>query len=216
MSSFDRPEYPDGDRKPLLKYVPESAGKILDVGCHRGAFGRAIKKERVAEVWGIEPDLESSSAARECLDHVITDFFQADNPIPDSYFDLITFNDSLEHMVNPAQALELCKKKLGNKGRVHCCVPNIRHIDNLEHLILDKDWQYEDLGIRDRTHLRFFTEKSIIRLFQETGFRVIETIGIREDWYQPSKPFRRIFFRLFPNFTRDMRYIQFLVIAEPT
>ena len=43
-----------------------------------------------------------------------------------------------------------------------------------------------------------------------------ETIGIREDWYQPSKPFRRIFFRLFPNFTRDMRYIQFLVIAEPT
>ncbi len=216
MSLFDRPEYRDGDRKPLLKYVPESAGRILDVGCNRGGFGRAIKKTRVAEVWGVEPDLESSEAARECLDFVINDFFRSENPIPDSYFDLITFNDSLEHMIDPAQALELCRRKLSSRGRVHCCVPNIRQIDNLEHLLFDKDWRYEEQGIRDRTHLRFFTEKSIIRLFHESGFRVIESIGINEEWYEPSKLFRRLFFKLFPDFTRDMRHLQFLIIAEPS
>lgn len=212
---FERPEYVDGDRRPLLEHVPESARRILDVGCNRGGFGRALRLQRNAEVWGVEPDVESAAAATKCLDHVITDLFDQRNPIPDAYFDLVTFNDSLEHMIDPAGALELAKAKLRPGGRVHCCVPNIRQIDNLEHLLFDKDWRYEDQGIRDRTHLRFFTEKSIVRLFEDTGFRVIETFGINEDWWHSAKWLRRVLFRLFPEYTRDMRYVQFLVIAEP-
>lgn len=216
MIQFDRPEYEDIERKPLLKLVPSRAQRILDVGCNRGGFGKSIKASRNAEVWGVEPDQASARMASEFLDHVVNDFFHEQNPIPDNYFDLITFNDSLEHMPDPAQALDLCRKKLRAGGRVHCCVPNMRHIDNLEHLIFDKDWQYEEHGIRDRTHLRFFTEKSIVRLFHDIGFRVVETIGINEDWWKPEKPFRRLLFRLFPDFTRDMRCIQILVIAEPS
>lgn len=214
MDLFERPEYEDGQRTPLLKLVPRSTERILDIGCNRGGFGRSIKAMWPAEVWGVEPDAKSAAVARERLDHVVTDFFHDENPIPDKYFDLITFNDSLEHMIDPAQALELCKRKLRPGGKIHCCVPNMRHIDNLEHLILDKDWRYEEQGIRDRTHLRFFTRKSIARLFQELGFRVVETIGVNESWWDPKKRYRRLFFRLFPSFTRDMRRVQFVVIAE--
>jgi SAM-dependent methyltransferase len=215
LDSFARPEYEDVERKPLLKLVPPNAERILDIGCNRGGFGRSIKAMRKAEVWGVEPDQDAAAAARQCLDHVIADFFRPENDIPDSYFDLITFNDSLEHMADPAQALELCNRKLRGKGKIHCCVPNMRHIDNLEHLVFEKDWRYEDHGIRDRTHLRFFTEKSIVRLFQNTGYRVVETLGINEAWWESGKPMRRLFFRLLPSFTRDMRHIQILVIAEP-
>jgi hypothetical protein len=88
-------------------------------------------------------------------------------------------------------------------------------VDNLEHLLFERDWRYEDSGIRDRTHLRFFTEKSIARLLSNTGFNVSSLIGINEDWWHEKKRLRRLLFKLFPEFTRDMRYIQFLVIAEP-
>jgi 2-polyprenyl-3-methyl-5-hydroxy-6-metoxy-1,4-benzoquinol methylase len=214
MIYSDRPEYEDAERKPLLKFVPSTAEKILDVGCHRGGFGMSIKAMRPAEIWGVEPDRDAAEVAIKRLDHVIIDYFCAENPIPDRYFDLITFNDSLEHMSEPVQALNLAKTKLKSDGRIHCCVPNMRQIDNLEHLIIDKDWCYEDQGIRDRTHLRFFTEKSIVRLFHETGFTVIQIIGINESWWNSEKLFRRIIFRLFPKYTYDMRYTQFLVIAK--
>ena len=212
---FERPQYLDSDRKPLLLHIPADAHSILDVGCNRGGFGRAIKATREAEVWGVEPDAASADAARDCLDQVITDIFDKRNPIPEGYFDLVTFNDSLEHMIDPGGALELAKTKLRAGGRVQCCVPNIRYIDNLEHLLCERDWRYEEQGIRDRTHLRFFTEKSIVRLFECTGYRVIRTIGINECWWERDKLLRRLLFRLFPALTRDMRYMQTLVIAEP-
>ncbi len=215
MSTFERPEYEDVERQPLLKLVPAEAERILDIGCNRGNFGHSLKKTRNVEVWGVEPDPQSASIAEKRLDQVVADIFHGGNPIPDNYFDLVTFNDSLEHMVDPAGALTLCRRKLKKGGRVHCCVPNMRHVANIEHLLFEKDWRYEDQGIRDRTHLRFFTEKSIVRLFEDMGFRIIETVGINENWWDPKKPLRRLLFRVFPNLTSDMKHIQIVVIAEP-
>lgn len=214
MISFERPEYQDYTRLDLLKLIPNDTERLLDIGCNLGTFGYSLKSERNVEVWGVEPDSDSASVAKERLDHVVVDIFHERNPLPDEYFDLVTFNDSLEHMEDPAGALELCKRKLRSGGRVHCCVPNMRQIDNLEHLLFDKDWRYEKEGIRDRTHLRFFTEKSITRLFEECGFEIIQTIGTNEKWWDQGKILRRIFFKLFPEFTRDMRYIQIVVMAK--
>lgn len=209
-----RTNYPDLFRKNLLVHVPADVKTVLDVGCAKGAFGQALKSVNDVEVWGVEPDDISAAVAKERLDHVINDFFGPSVHLPDEYFDLILFNDSLEHMSDPVMALDLCRSKLKPGGRINCCVPNVRHIDNLEHLILDKDWRYEELGIRDRTHLRFFTQKSVVALFEERGYRVLDVIGIHQEWWDPRKPLRRLLFRLFPEFTRDMRHIQILVIAE--
>lgn len=211
---MERPDYPDTSRDSLLQHVPAEARVVLDVGCAKGAFGRALKSAGEREVWGVEPDEASAALAGERLDHVINDFFGPANPLPEQYFDLITFNDSLEHMSDPVMALDLCHSKLKPGGRIHCCVPNVRHIENLEHLILNKDWHYEEMGVRDRTHLRFFTRKSIVALFEERGYRVIDVIGVWEDWWDATKPLRRLLFRFFPEFTRDMRHVQILVIAE--
>jgi hypothetical protein len=43
-----------------------------------------------------------------------------------------------------------------------------------------KDWKYEDSGILDRTHLKFFTQKSILRMFRESGYDVVSIQGIFE------------------------------------
>ncbi len=215
MKSFTRPVYPDTDRPLLARLVPLSAERILDIGCNQGKFGYSLKASRPnIEVWGVEPDRPSALIAKERIDRVIVDTFHEDNPLPDDYFDLIAFNDSLEHMADPAQALFICQKKLRKGGKVLCCVPNVRHIENLEHLIIDRDWRYEDEGIRDKTHLRFFTEKSITRLFIECGFIVDQVVGVNEDWWDKKKLIRRVFFRLFPEFTQGMKYVQLIVLAS--
>jgi len=210
-----RPDYPDTPRDSLIEHIPDDARKLLDVGCAKGAFGHALKS-RLAdlEVWGVEPDESAAAVARDRLDFVLNDFFSPSNPLPKNYFDVITFNDSLEHMPDPPMMLDCCKALLAPGGRVHCCIPNIRHVECLEHLIFEKDWHYQEMGVRDKTHLRFFTRKSIVDLFEDRGFRVIKVVNVAESWWEKKKVLRRLFFRLFPGFTEDMRFIQFLVIAE--
>ncbi|KXW57718.1 class I SAM-dependent methyltransferase [Ferrovum myxofaciens] len=212
---FDRPKYEDIDRLPLVLLIPKNTKKILDIGCNQGGFGLSLKNLMDIEVWGVEPDEQAATVAKERLDNVIVDFFHSGNPIPDNYFDVITFNDSLEHMPDPASALELCKKKLKTGGRIHCCVPNMRHIDNLEHLFLEKDWRYEEFGIRDKTHLRFFTLKSIVRLFENLELNVVQTMFINEKWWDSKKLLRRLLYRFFPELMSDTKHIQIVVIAEP-
>lgn len=213
-TTFTRPDYVDGERPPLLKLIPKGITTALDIGCNQGGFGAALKRSHGCEVWGVEPDGHSAAIALSKLDHVVEDYFHARNPIPDGYFDLITFNDSLEHMPDPAAALQLARRKLRPGGRIHCCVPNMRHIECIEHLLFARDWCYEEVGIRDKTHLRFFTAKSIRRLFIELGFDVIDMVFVNEDWWTPNRRVRNLLFRLFPQFFYDMRFKQVVVLAQ--
>ena len=213
-TAFTRPDYSDGERPPLLKLIPNGITAVLDIGCNQGGFGAALKKMHGCEVWGVEPDEHSAAIARTKLNHVVEDFFHKRNPIPDNYFDLITFNDSIEHMPDPAAALQLARTKLKSGGRIHCCVPNMRHIECLEHLIFSQDWRYEEVGIRDKTHLRFFTAKSIRRLFIELNFNVIDVVYVNEEWWEPRRRVRNLLFRLFPRFFYDMRFKQVVVLAQ--
>lgn len=213
-TSFARPAYADTPRKALLEMVPLGLRRVLDVGCNQGGFGAALKaREENIEVWGVEPDAASAAIAANRLDRVLVSYFQEDASIPDRYFDLIVFNDSLDHMVDPLSALLLAGRKLRPEGRVHCCVPNMRHVECLEHLLLNKNWAYEETGVRDRTHLRFFTQRSIIELFRCAGYSIINSTFINENWWEPDKRSRRLLFRLFPKATSDMKYMQVVVTA---
>lgn len=86
-------------------------------------------------------------------------------------------------------------------------IPNVRHISNLKGLLLHKDWQYEDAGILDRTHLKFFTEKSLRKLFTEHQFEVEMLSGIND--VSSRGFFPRIFSKLlYLVLGNDVRYIQ--------
>lgn len=205
--------YPDSQRLEMLKFVPMSAETVLDVGCHMGAFGWAIKQMSGAEVWGVEPNPETAKVAEQSLDRVVTGFFSEGMPIPDNYFDVVTFNDVLEHMPDPWAALKLAEKKLKQDGCIVVSIPNLRHIENLLHIIREKDFQYEPEGIRDKTHLRFFTKKSAARLFEESGLKIVRIEGINENWWRPTLV-RRLAFRLFRKQLEDTRFVQFAIVAK--
>ena len=139
-------------------------------------------------MWGIDPSSSVSESASEVLDHFIHDFFSEDLNLPKHYFDVITFNDSLEHFPNHLPPLEACHSLLKPDGVIVASIPNVRYIENLRHLLFEMDWNYEDMGIRDRTHLRFFTKKSILRTFEEAGYQVLRIKGINPRyWWWESK-----------------------------
>lgn len=205
--------YGDSSRSEMIAFVPKDVRRVLDVGCHFGAFGRSIKARSSVEVWGVEPNPAAADIAAKSLDLVFNDLFSEKLPIPDQYFDAIVFNDVLEHMPDPWEALRLANQKLARNGCVIVSIPNLRHIENLVHILKERDFEYVDRGIRDKTHLRFFTEKSARRLFDDSGLKIVHIQGINEDWWRPSLR-RRLAFRFFNKYLADTKYVQLAIIAK--
>ncbi len=200
-------------RPEMVPFVPAQARRILDVGCGQGCFGSRLKGERGGEVWGIELDPVAAGIAAERLDRVFTgDAIALAPTLPDAHFDCIVLNDLLEHLVNPETLLVLLRPKLAAGGRLVASIPNVRHFPHLWRLVVGGEWEYEDEGILDRTHLRFFTRRSMRRLFESTGYRLLRQEGIT-----PTRSWK---FRL-ANLGAlgrlgDARYLQFACVAEPS
>jgi len=57
-------------------------------------------------------------------------------------------------------------------------IPNMRFYSALKGLVMYRKWEYDKSGVKDITHLRFFTELSILNLFQSQGYRVEIVDGI--------------------------------------
>lgn len=209
---FERP------RTEMLELIPKSCKRILDVGCAKGAFARAVKLAHGAEAWGIEPDQESAKAASNVLDRVLAQPFSPTVDLPSSYFDCISFNDVLEHMLDPEGSLAYASRLLTPNGVIVASIPNVSHFPNLWKLSIRGEWKYSDHGILDRTHLRFFTRSSIADLFATAGFSLRALHGINS-FCSVFKDEERIwkYYRLVRLIGRqsihDMRYLQFAVVA---
>ncbi len=159
-------DYHDDPRPDVQAVVPATAQHVLDVGCAAGALGAALKARGVAYVAGIEGHPAAASRARERIDFVVEgDVLTVPLPFAPGEFDLIVLADVLEHLPRPEAALDRLLPFLGESGRVVVSVPNMRFYLVLLRLLLDR-WSYTDAGIRDRTHLRIFTRRSLLALLE--------------------------------------------------
>ncbi len=199
-------------RPEIIPFVPADCQTVLDVGCGNGGFGLTLKAQRACTVWGIEPNKEAARDAEDKLDKVINGLFVKDMPeLNGQQFDVIFFNDVLEHLVAPEEALNACKQLLSPKGCIIASIPNIRWYPVILSLLRYKDFKYEDAGVMDKTHMRFFTLKSMRRMFESNGFRVMRAEGINK--HSNFKFFNLLNFLLF-NSQEDMKYPQFVIVAS--
>lgn len=165
-------DYYSQPRHEILALVPKSAKKILDLGCGEGVLGEALLKQGAEKVVGIEINPEVCEAARKRLtDAICGDLESVTLPYADGYFDCIIMGDVLEHCREPLKVLKKFSHYLNDCGRIVASIPNVRYWAVVA-LLASGRWEYQDAGILDRTHLRFFTKKEMEILFKDAELEI--------------------------------------------
>ncbi len=172
--SESTPAYYAFSRPEVVAVVQPKGKRILDVGCAAGAMGAAMLEAGALEVVGVEVVADAARRAREKLTAVYGFDIEKcpELPYPDGYFDVITFADVLEHLRDPVAVLKHLRRYVKNDGAIVCSIPNVRHESVILPLLFNGTFKYEDAGILDRTHLRFFTLQEIYGFMRETGFEM--------------------------------------------
>lgn len=159
----------------LLARVPAGARCLLDVGCGAGGLGRALRaRGGLARLIGIEPDPALAAEAERHYDTVHRlDIEAATPPIGPGTLDVLVYGDVLEHLRDPWGVLKRDAALLAPGGTLLVCVPNIEHWSFAARLLAGR-WRYEEMGLFDRTHLRWFTRGSMQQAIEAAGLRPVE------------------------------------------
>ena len=197
----------------MKKFVPANYQRVLEIGCGVGNFRQNLDLEH--EYWGVEVDKEAAQLANKALDKVLTGTYQdTQHELPDHYFDLVVCNDVIEHIDQYEEFLQKIQSKLSENGCLVASIPNVRFLPNLFELLILKDWRYRDAGILDRTHLRFFTLKSLRRVMIHTGWEIEVIEGINRYGGRPWMPRRLLSYVGQLILGRDTAYLQFALRAS--
>lgn len=179
-------DYDVNESPGMIVDLIDPGSKVLDVGCGDGSLARLMIQKKAATVLGIEPNLVRAKAAGETGLFVINSDFNQQALPPDSLFDVIVFADVLEHMVHPPDALILAKKYLRREGFVIASIPNVAHW-TVRLNLLKGNFNYSEIGIMDASHVRWFTAKTLVSLFEDCGYVVDSLQGASGTWMHEYK-----------------------------
>jgi len=179
-------DYYAHDRSDFLDWVGGQYGRVLDVGCGEGSNARWYRRHGAGEIVGVEVNEASASRAAQGFDRVVCATIDAAIPELDGTFDLIVCADVLEHLVDPWTLVSQLRDLAGVSTVLAISMPNIRFAPAIARIALGRGFQYEEQGIFDRTHLRFFTRQDVDRLLRHGGW-------VPARWgAQLFGPFRRV------------------------
>ncbi|MEW6557416.1 MAG: bifunctional glycosyltransferase family 2 protein/class I SAM-dependent methyltransferase [Elusimicrobiota bacterium] len=151
---------------------------VLDVGCSTGFLGRYLIENKNCKMYGIEIDEESAKIAQSFYHKIVildvekSDVFEQLN----EKFDFIVFGDVLEHLKDPEHILIKAREKLNPNGSIIISIPNIANWRVRWNLLFGK-FEYQESGILDKNHLRFFTLHSIKKMFDKCGYDIVHFRG---------------------------------------
>jgi 2-polyprenyl-3-methyl-5-hydroxy-6-metoxy-1,4-benzoquinol methylase len=197
-------------RPEILNKIPENTSKVLDVGCGFGNLGKKLKEMRKLEYYGVE----FSESATIYLDKICDKYWIGDleklniDELP--MVDCLIAADILEHLENPWGILGKLVSKLESNGVAIISIPNVRNLNIIGKLLIKGTWEYEDSGILDRTHLRFFTRQSIISLITQSDLD-IQTISSNIDNYGML---RRIITWPLRKLIPELEISQYIIVAR--
>ncbi len=207
-------------RKELLDLIPltNRNGNLLEIGAGAGDTLLYAKENDFAKnIYGVELcEIKNSNQDSEVFsDFIIGNIETIVLPFENSQFDVILCGDVLEHLIDPSRTLKLLKKYLKPNGVIVASIPNIREFKTMKKIFFQGDFRYEDSGILDRTHLRFFCKKNIIELFEDQGLNIIKIVSSNKNRaMRYSKKFR--LFKLFLQiFFEEFVTVRYFIVASP-
>ncbi|MFZ2969130.1 MAG: class I SAM-dependent methyltransferase [Sulfuricurvum sp.] len=166
-------------RDDLINLIPTSfkGCNVLEIGCGNGATLNKLKQLGIAKITtGVELFASQENYYSE-IDHFFHDNIEHFTfpPSMKNAFDIIILGDVIEHLIDPWSTLTKIAPLLAKEGRLIASIPNIRYYQTLSSIMIKGDFHYEESGILDQTHLRFFCKKNVIDLFENSGL-TIETL----------------------------------------
>jgi 2-polyprenyl-3-methyl-5-hydroxy-6-metoxy-1,4-benzoquinol methylase len=140
---------------------------LLEVGAGTGATLTELKRTGVAK------EIHAYDLVDVCKNKEYFDSFTIDNieqkkelPFKKQHFDAIILADVLEHLLDAENTIATLLPYLKKDGAIYVSLPNIRYANALYKIVVKGSFEYEDYGIFDKTHLRFFCKKDMKKLFE--------------------------------------------------
>jgi SAM-dependent methyltransferase len=165
----------------VLAMIPKDATRIVEVGCGSGALAREYRKiNRSCEYIGIEIVPRYADAARAHCTQVLTANIEQ---LGDDEFGSLfpsscwIFSDVLEHLYDPWSLLRRIRDMLPRAASVIAVIPNAQHW-TIQARLNCGAFRYEELGLLDRTHIRWFTKVTLNERFETAGLTIVEGGGI--------------------------------------
>ena len=157
----------------ILRELGDGRGRrALDVGAASGFLTERL----TAQGWrvtALERDPVQAARVGGGAERVIVADLDAGAPEVGGPFEAIIYGDVLEHLSDPLAALTGLNRALAHDATVVVSVPNVAHLWVRLNLLAGR-WDYQDRGILDRTHLRFFTRRSLVDLLARAGLAVTQ------------------------------------------
>lgn len=210
---FPRHAYYEQTRHDIAELIPTDAKTLLDIGCGSGQLGRFLKTRQDCHITGIEQEQLIAYQAATALDLVYCgDALVQLDKFPNAQFDVIILADILEHIADTDSVLQKIHSKLKQEGKLIISIPNVRH-ESIVNNLFQGNWQYQTEGILDRTHLRFFTLKSLVRTLINHDFFIEQTQAHCLN-FAKNIPNGYSLENLPGNFLDEMQHYQYLLVCH--
>ena len=202
-------------RLDLVSLMPvDPKQKVLEIGMGGGDTLIHIKQNNLAfEVTGIDiMELPGTNQTNPLIDKTyFIDLDKEELPFSPGYFDVVIAGDTLEHLINPWNVIEKLCSVLKPGGHMLISLPNIRDIYALFPIFFKGTFEYTDKGIFDKTHMRFFCKKNMIKLAEHGGHLKIEKVIPIQNFGKANlkrKIFNQVTLKLFEEFTTTQYLIK--------
>lgn len=149
---------------------------VLEIGAGPGSTTKHLVETGQCTVTALEIDDDAISKLSQYANKIYpVDLNDATWPellASDGLFNVVVAGDVLEHLYEPWDTLKLMKELLTDDGYIVVSLPHVSH-SSVVACLMDEDFHYQDVGLLDRTHIRFFGIKNIQNLFEDAGMKIV-------------------------------------------
>ena len=168
----------------IARILPADA-KVLDIGAGNGMLGRVLRhagKQIIID--GIEPSEFAVKLAEPFYRRVYQGYAQDHaQTMRVNQYDYIVLADVIEHIPDPAVFLADILKNLPDATKMIISIPNVA-FGGVRLALLNGIFDYVDSGLLERTHLRFFTLSTALRLFELLKIYPERILSLERSFYR--------------------------------
>ena len=201
--------YGDTPNPDVLRGLGRLDGRLLDVGCGSGAWAPLLRSSGARTLVALEPSPAAYALVSQRYDHAVPGTLEDTDlqALGGHPFDVLIVADVLEHVLDPWAALRTLGSWAAPGARLAVSVPNLRFFKLIGNLVLRGEFEYEPWGVRDWTHVRWYTRRSLSRMLAASGWTP-------ETWVATNTPKGRAVARVSDTLANDFLRQQLVVISR--